>query len=58
MEVFDSDKIGKDKSLGTVEISPRDLDSNEPNYRMPFPVGIRSLKPEVTILKSNIIKNY
>ena len=40
MEVFDSDKIGKDKSLGTVEISPRDLDSNEPKW---FPLkGVKS----------------
>ena len=36
VEVFDSDKIGKDKSLGTVEISPRDLDSNEPKW---FPLN-------------------
>merc|ERR1711860_449862 len=32
--------IGKDKSLGTVEISPRDLDSNEPKW---FPLkGVKS----------------
>lgn len=38
--MFDSDKIGKDKSLGTVEISPLDLDSSEPRW---FPLqGVKS----------------
>ena len=40
MEVFDSDKLGKDKSLGSVEIDPRELDTNEPKW---FPLkGVKS----------------
>ena len=32
VEVFDADKLGKDKSLGLVEINPRDFDSKEPKW--------------------------
>ena len=32
VEVFDADKLGKDKSLGIVEINPSDLNSNEPKW--------------------------
>merc|ERR1719391_1928497 len=40
IEVFDADKIGKDKSLGQVEITPRDFDSHEPKW---FPLkGVKS----------------
>ena len=40
IEVFDSDKIGKDKSLGMIEINPNDLDLNEPKW---FPLkGVKS----------------
>ena len=37
VEVFDKDKLGKDKSLGKVEVNPRDLDS-EPKW---FPLQVR-----------------
>ena len=37
VEVFDSDKIGKDKSLGQVEISPRDFETKEPKW---FPLKV------------------
>ena len=37
IEVFDSDKIGKDKSLGQIEISPRDFDTSEPKW---FPLKV------------------
>ena len=37
VEVFDADKIGKDKSLGQVVISPRDFDGNEPKW---FPLKV------------------
>ena len=40
IEVFDSDKIGKDKSLGTIEISQEDLNSDSPQW---FPLkGVKS----------------
>ena len=40
IEVFDKDKLGKDKSLGKVEISSDDLGSNEPVW---FPLaGVKS----------------
>ena len=40
IEVFDKDKLGKDKSLGKVEISKDDLDSKEPMW---FPLkGVKS----------------
>ena len=40
VEVFDKDKLGKDKSLGKVEISKDDLDSKEPIW---FPLaGVKS----------------
>jgi hypothetical protein len=40
VEVFDKDKLGKDKSLGKVEISRNDLGSNEPMW---FPLkGVKS----------------
>ena len=40
IEVFDKDKLGKDKSLGKVEISGDDLDSSEPVW---FPLaGVKS----------------
>ena len=32
IEVFDSDKFGKDKSLGSIEVSQRDLMDNEPRW--------------------------
>ena len=32
IEVFDSDRIGKDKSLGHVNIRPEDLDDSEPKW--------------------------
>ena len=32
IEVFDSDKIGKDKSLGVIELTPRDLEDNQPKW--------------------------
>ena len=38
--MFDSDKLGKDKSLGSVEINPDDLDSFEPRW---YPLkGVKS----------------
>ena len=40
VEVFDKDKLGRDKSLGKVEISRDDLDTNEPVW---FPLkGVKS----------------
>jgi len=40
IEVFDADKLGKDKSLGVVEINPRDLDGEEAKW---FPLkGVKS----------------
>ena len=30
--MFDSDKFGKDKSLGVIELVPRDLEDNEPRW--------------------------
>ena len=40
IEVFDSDKIGKDKSLGKVELNFEDLDASEPRW---FPLkGVKS----------------
>ena len=40
IEVFDSDKLGKDKSLGKVEISQDDLGANQPIW---FPLaGVKS----------------
>ena len=32
MEVFDSDRLGKDKSLGSVEICQDDLIGDEPKW--------------------------
>ena len=37
IEVFDKDKLGKDKSLGKVEVNPRDLDNEEPKW---FPLKV------------------
>ena len=38
--MFDADKLGKDKSLGKVEINPRDFDGNEAKW---FPLkGVKS----------------
>lgn len=37
IEVFDSDKVGKDKSLGKLTIDPRELDSDEPQW---FPLQV------------------
>ena len=40
VEVFDADKLGKDKSLGKVEITPRDFDGEEAKW---FPLkGVKS----------------
>ena len=40
IEVFDSDKIGKDKSLGSVEFTSKDLGAGEPMW---FPLkGVKS----------------
>ncbi len=40
IEVFDADKLGKDKSLGVVEINPRDFDGEEAKW---FPLkGVKS----------------
>ena len=40
VEVFDADKLGKDKSLGKVEINPRDFDGEEAKW---FPLkGVKS----------------
>ena len=32
VEVFDKDKLGKDKSLGKIEVNPRDLDNEAKWY--------------------------
>ena len=38
--MFDADKLGKDKSLGVVEINPRDFDGEEAKW---FPLkGVKS----------------
>ena len=37
VEVFDADKLGKDKSLGKVELSLQDLDTGEPRW---FPLQV------------------
>ena len=38
--MFDADKLGKDKSLGKVEINPRDFDGKEAKW---FPLkGVKS----------------
>ena len=38
--MFDSDKIGKDKSLGTIELNPQDLNEGSPQW---FPLkGVKS----------------
>ena len=40
VEVFDADKLGKDKSLGVVEINPRDFYGEEAKW---FPLkGVKS----------------
>ncbi len=40
IEVFDKDKFGKDKSLGKVELTKKDLDASEPMW---FPLkGVKS----------------
>ena len=40
IEVFDADKLGKDKSLGVVEINPRDFYGEEAKW---FPLkGVKS----------------
>ena len=40
VEVFDADKLGKDKSLGKVEINPKDFDGEEAKW---FPLkGVKS----------------
>ena len=39
VEVFDSDRIGKDKSLGSVEISQDDLIGDEPKW---FPLKVHN----------------
>ena len=39
MEVFDADKIGKDKSLGKIEVNPIDLDGEEPKW---FPLKVNN----------------
>ena len=39
IEVFDSDKLGKDKSLGKLEINPKTLDSGDSMW---FPLKVSS----------------
>ena len=50
MEVFDSDKLGKDKSLGKVEISRADLGSNEPIW-----IPLKGVKSGEILLNSELL---
>ena len=50
MEVFDSDKLGKDKSLGKVEISRADLGSNEPMW-----IPLKGVKSGEILLNSELL---
>ena len=49
VEVFDKDKLGKDKSLGKIEVNPRDLDNEAKWY--PLQVLIYNFN-------SYILKNF
>ena len=39
VEVFDADKLGKDKSLGQVEVNPMDLAAGDSKW---FPLKVNS----------------
>ena len=50
IEVFDADKLGKDKSLGKVALDLGDLDSGEPRW---FP--LQGTKSGEILLSSDIL---
>ena len=47
--MFDADKLGKDKSLGSVAINPRDFDSKEAKW---FPLEVS----EIVKTKTKMVK--
>ena len=52
VEVFDADKLGKDKSLGIVEINPSDLDSYEPKW---YPLKVIFVSSSLTFYFRSIL---
>ena len=50
IEVFDSDKLGKDKSLGKAEISKADLGSNEPIW-----IPLKGVKSGEILLNTELL---